>query len=118
MRSFLRIVDRLFLLVAKVMPPRVAAHCLNLLRQDSAAADRWGYHIRPIHYYEPLPDFRVIKAEQLKVRRIPKGVRFDMAAQALAIEDLATRFGEELRDRDATGAFPFRNEYFAGHDAA
>jgi hypothetical protein len=118
MSRMMRIADRLLLLAAAAVPKRAAAHCLNLLRQHPALADRWGYHVRPIHYYEPLPDFRAINREELERRRIPRGIPFDLEAQARRVDELASRFAPELRALQTEGAFDFENEYFSGHDAA
>jgi hypothetical protein len=113
-----RIFDRIFYFVARMVPPKVAGHCLNLLKQRPQLADRWGYHVRPIHYYEPLPDFHAITRDQLTRRRIPRGISWDLPAQARRIESLAARFSGELREIASAGRFPFTNDYFSGHDAA
>ena len=42
---------------------------LFLAQSKPEISDRWGYHIRPIHYYEPIPDYRSITAEQIQRRR-------------------------------------------------
>lgn len=111
---------KLFLFVSRAVPRRVAAHCLHLLRQSPALTDRWGYSIRPIHYYEPVPDFRSLSPRQLTKKRIPVGVEFDIEGQARRVEDLGRRFRDEIRalDRPGPEGFPFRNDYFAGMDAA
>lgn len=114
----MRTADKFLMWVARRVPTRIAAHFLNLLRQEGKVADGWGYHIRPIHYYEPLPDFRAISSQRLLERRVPRAVAFDLPAQVEIVKGLGERFGDELRDLEASGAFPFDNEYFAGWDAA
>ena len=91
---------------------------MHLLRQSPALTDGWGWHVRPIHYYEPIPDFRAIKPERLSRKRSPPGFSIDAAAQARRLEDLGRRYGEELRALDRTGSFDFGNDYFSGLDAA
>lgn len=113
-----RTADRVALALLRALPRRVAAHLMYLLRQNPAIADAWGYHVRPIHYYEPIPDFRALTAEQLEERRGLAGVKLDIAAQAQRVRGLGARFGAELRAIADRGAFPFTNEYFAGYDAA
>jgi hypothetical protein len=76
-------------------------------------ADRWGYHIRPIHYYEPLPDFRSITIEQINQRRSCPGIDFRWDQQLSLVNELAT-YRDELRELE----FDFDNAYFNGFDAA
>jgi hypothetical protein len=113
-----RAADRLILGALRAMPRRIARHAMHLLRAHPAVADAWGYHVREIHYYEPIPDFRAITAAQLEARRVPASIDFNLEAQAALIADLAARCAAELRAIAAAGAFPFENEYFAGRDAA
>jgi hypothetical protein len=110
--------DRTILGLLRAVPRSLASHVMHLLRDVPSLADKWGYHVRPIHYYDPLPDFRTLKREQLERRRSFPGIAFDIPAQARRIEELASRFGAELRRIDDEKQFPFSNEYFAGHDAA
>ncbi len=115
-----RAFSKLFLLAARALPRRVASHCMHLLRHSPGLTDAWGYHVRPIHYYEPVPDFRTLTRERLARRRTPPGIAIDIPAQARRLESLASRFGAEIRalDHDGSGGFDFRNDYFAGLDAA
>ena len=52
------LLDRTALALFKTVPRRAAHHLLFLAQSQPDVSDRWGYHIRPIHYYEPLPDFQ------------------------------------------------------------
>src|ERR1044072_998245 len=76
-------------------------------------SDRWGYHIRPIHYYEPIPDFRSITTEQITRRREFPALDFNWDDQFALLNDLA-RYRDEL----STLEFNFNNGYFSGFDAA
>jgi len=76
-------------------------------------SDRWGYHVRPIHYYEPIPDFRSITVEQITRRREFPAIDFSWNDQ-LALLDELSAYRDELRALD----FNFDNGYFGGFDAA
>lgn len=52
-----RLLDRAALAFLSNLPIPLMRHLMFLLRSHPEVADRWGYHIRPAHYYEPLPDF-------------------------------------------------------------
>ena len=116
--SFKRAADRLILAALQAMPRRIARHAMHLLRQHPSVADAWGYHVREIHYYEPIPDFRTITAAHLEARRVSPAIDFNIEAQAARVARLAARHASELREISASRAFPFENEYFAGFDAA
>ncbi|HEX5875539.1 MAG TPA: class I SAM-dependent methyltransferase [Pyrinomonadaceae bacterium] len=107
MASFL---DRTALALFKTVPRRAAHHLLFLARSQPDVADRWGYHIRPIHYYEPLPDFRSITAEQTTRRRTFPAIDFQWHDQLSLLHDLSS-YREELNDLD------LHNDYFSGFDA-
>ena len=76
-------------------------------------SDRWGYHIRPIHYYEPIPDFRSITTEQITRRRDFPTIDFGWDDQLALLNDLAVH-----HDDLSTLDFNFNNGYFSGFDAA
>jgi hypothetical protein len=109
-KSFL---DRTALALFKTVPTRAAHHLLFLAQSQHDLSDRWGYHIRPIHYYEPLPDFRNITAEQTNRRRSYPAIDFRWEDQLALLNDLAA-YRAELLNID----FDFNNEYFSGFDAA
>ena len=92
---------------------RVAHHLLFRAQSHPNLTDRWGYHIRPIHYYEPIPDFRAITVEQITRRREFPGIDFRWDKQ-LALLDELTAYRDEL----STLEFNFDNGYFSGFDAA
>jgi hypothetical protein len=109
-KSFL---DRTALALFKTVPTRAAHHLLFLAQSQPEVSDRWGYHIRPIHYYEPIPDFRSITAEQLQRRRDYPAIDFRWDDQLALVGELAN-YREELDRLD----FDFNNDYFSGFDAA
>ena len=116
--------DRAILALLACVPARLARHALFLMQVHPALVDRLGYHVRAIHYYDPLPDFRQLRAAELSRRRRFPALRFDWLEQAARLERLGRAFGAEitaLRSSPGTGqdaGFDFDNDYFAGFDAA
>jgi len=110
--------DQLLLAALKAVPPALAQHVMFLLRNNPALPDRWGHHIRPIHYYEPLPDFRGITAEAAGRRRVSASVEFDIEGQRRQVRRLGDAYRAEIEALASSRAFDFANEYFAGLDAA
>lgn len=92
---------------------KAAHHLLFLVQSRPDLSDRWGYHIRPIHYYEPLPDFRSITPEQINRRRSYPGIDFRWEQQLALLNALAA-YNNELLEIE----FDFNNDYFGGFDAA
>ena len=105
--------DRTALALFKTVPARVAHHLLFLAQSHPDLSDRWGYHIRPIHYYEPLPDFRSITEEQITRRRTYCSIDFRWDDQLALLIELA-QYSKELPQIE----FDFHNGYFGGFDAA
>ena len=89
---------------------RAAHHALFLAQSHPELADRWGYHIRPIHYYEPLPDFRAITPEQIQRRRNYSAIDFRWDDQLRLLRALEPH-SAELTEVEVT------NDYFSGLDA-
>ncbi|MDQ3006443.1 MAG: class I SAM-dependent methyltransferase, partial [Chloroflexota bacterium] len=107
--------------IAKMVPSRLMKHWLFLLRSKPELTDRWGYHIRPIHYYEPLPDFCQIQPQQITRRRDYSTINFNLAQQQELLRRLGGLYQSELAsiaDKSAPEGFDFCNPYFAGLDAA
>ena len=119
MNKFKSVLNRTTLVLFRAVPVRVAQHVLFLAQSQRETLDRWGYHIRPIHYYEPLPDFRSITKEQIIRRREYPALDFNWETQMGLLKDLAA-YRDELRQLDRQGAngFDFQNGYFDGFDAA
>ena len=105
--------DRTALALFKTVPRRAAHHLLFLAQSQPDVVDRWGYHIRPIHYYEPLPDFRSITAEQITRQRTFPAIDFDWENQVALLNEIAS-YHNEIPSLD----FDFNNDYFSGFDAA
>jgi hypothetical protein len=111
-----------FLLAAlKYVPRPLAAHLMFLLRSNPSLTDRWGYHVRPIHYYEPLPDFARITPEQTRCRRESPAIHFNLPAQIALIRRLGPLYRAEIAEmagRPEPDGFDFHNDYFSRFDAA
>ena len=99
--------------MVKSLLDRVAHHLLFRAQSHPHLTDRWGYHIRPIHYYEPIPDFRAITVEQIERRREFPGIDFRWDDQLALLKEL-TAYRDELSSLE----FNFDNAYFSGFDAA
>jgi hypothetical protein len=99
--------------VAKSFFDRVAHHLLFRAQNHPNLFDRWGYHIRPIHYYEPLPDFRLITLEQITRRREFPAIDLRWSDQLALLNELTA-----YRDELSTLEFNFDNGFFSGFDAA
>lgn len=108
--------DRLMLGALNAVPSWLARHVMFLLHTNPGAADRWGYHVRPIHYYEPLPDFRAISRDAASRRRAAPAIDFDIEGQLALMQRLGAAYGPEVAA--LTGRFDFCNPYFSGLDAA
>ena len=92
---------------------RAIHHLLFLAQSRPNLSDRWGYHIRPIHYYEPLPDFRSITPDQITRRREFPGIDFKWHDELALLNELTV-----YRDELSTLEFNFDNGFFSGFDAA
>lgn len=99
--------------MAKSFLDRVAHHLLFRAQSHPHLTDRWGYHIRPIHYYEPIPDFRAITLEQITRRHEFKGMDFRWDEQLTLLNELIA-YRDELTELE----FDFDNGFFSGFDAA
>ena len=110
--------DQLLLAAMKAVPASLAQHLMFLLRSNPEVPDRWGHHIRPIHYYEPLPDFRRITPEAARRKRVSPSVDFDIDGQRRQVRRLGDAYRAEIEALASSRAFDFGNEYFAGLDAA
>jgi predicted O-methyltransferase YrrM len=110
--------DRLLLAALRAIPSSLAKHVMFVLRSNPELTDAWEHHIRPIHYYEPLPDFREVTADQTLRRRESPAIAFDLEAQVELQARLGRSYGAEVSALADRGDFTFRNGYFDGLDAA
>jgi len=99
------------------MPVKAAQHLLFLAQSQHDTLDRWGYHIRPVHYYEPLPNFATITEESVNRRREYPALNFNWPEQLRLVNDLTT-YRPELQELSSDSSFDFDNGFFSGFDAA
>lgn len=116
-----KLMEHLFLLLCRLLPSKLARHAMFILQSDPKLTDSWGVHIRGIHYYDPLPDFQHITAEQTRQRREPPAFDLNLPAQLELQRVLSSNWATELQhiaaDNTSKG-FPFDNAYFSKLDAA
>ncbi len=110
--------DRVLLGAVGALPRSVARHLMFLMNTRPELADSLGYHVRPIHYYEPLPDFQNISAAAATTARVSSAIDFDLDGQRRLVRRLGDSYRTELEAIAQANAFDFTNEYFAGFDAA
>lgn len=108
--------DRLILGALRMVPRALARHAMFLLQSQPAVADAWGYHVRAVHYYDPLPDFRAIAPAATQARRMSAAINYDLDGQRALVRRLGLAHGAEITA--VAPGFDFRNPYFAGLDAA
>lgn len=104
----------------RLLPSPLARHLLFLLRSQRDLTDRWGWHLRPIHYYEPLPDFAKITPARARRRREPSSINFNLESAAEMIHRLAKKYRDEIEALALVpepDGFNFQNAYFSGLDA-
>ena len=104
------LINRTVVSLFRSVPVRAARHALFLAQSQPELSDRWGYHIRPIHYYEPLPDFRSITREQTERKRAFPAIDFRRDEQLRLLRELEP-YALELQQTDVV------NDYFSGLDA-
>jgi predicted O-methyltransferase YrrM len=104
------LINRTLVSLFRSVPVRAARHALFLAQSQPELSDRWGYHIRPIHYYEPLPDFRSITREQTERKRAFPAIDFRRDEQLRLLRELEP-YALELQQTDVV------NDYFSGLDA-
>jgi hypothetical protein len=108
--SLKSLINRTVVGLFRSVPVRAARHALFLAQSQPELSDRWGYHIRPIHYYEPLPDFRSITREQTERKRVFPAIDFRRDDQLRLLGQLEP-YARELPETDLV------NDYFSGLDA-
>ena len=115
-----KLLNQLALGLLHVAPVRMMEHLCFLLRMNPRITDRWGVHLRSIHYYEPLPDFARITIDQTSRRRCSEAIDFNLGRQVESVRRLGERYRAELLELASNAAvgFDFQNDYFAGLDAA
>lgn len=112
--------ERVFISLVRLAPHKLARHLLFLIQSNPDISDNWGYHIRPIHYYEPLPDFGSLTHSQIERRRPPIAIDLKWTEQLDLLHELTARYSDELNQLQQShhSSFNFANDFFGGMDAA
>ncbi len=121
MTAVKRKLETILMSLAGMLPARVMAHVMFLLRGRPGITDRWGFHIRAMHYYEPLPDFRNVTSDALKRKRHSPAIDFRAEGQIRLLQRLSENYSQELAEiakAPSQAGYDFSNTYFAGMDAA
>lgn len=116
-----RTLDRMLLLATKLLPACGLARLFRFAAENPRVGDRAGFHIRPIHFYEPLPDFRHLTAEAMKHRRQSPAVDWNMSGQIAWLNKLVGCREELTAVHGSAGSAPrfdFSNPLFGPVDAA
>jgi len=94
-------VARLIALIAsRALPARVMRR-----KEFFRLWEERGYHVTPVHFYEPLPDTRTLKDHLWSVHSSLAGVRIREEAQLKFLQELVEEFKEEYEvlPREKTG---------------
>ena len=113
--------DKLLLATFNKGTSRLINRVLWLLYKNPTLADKWGYHIRTINYYEPLPDFSAITRNQALKRRCSACIDWNFDAQLNLLKKLTAYSAEiqQLADDPASPMkFDFFNDFYLELDAA
>jgi hypothetical protein len=103
--------------LARILPPR--------LMRASRFFGIWearGYHVTPVHFYEPVPDTRELAKRDFDARSRLLGVPVDLDAAVARLHRYSQAYGREYSElpRDAPAEaddFFVRNPFFATVDA-
>ncbi len=77
-------------LLAYLLPPR-----LMRTKEVFRRCERRGYHVTPVHFYEPIPDTRALREELWAPRTECPGVELNDADQRRLLSLLSSRFRAE-----------------------
>lgn len=104
-------------LLAAVIPPRLLTH-----KQHFHLWERRGYHITPVHFYEPIPDTRTFPdAFWAGLSDLP-GINLNEQNQLALLSLFAAKFADEYNAFPQTApptesCYFFRNPFFGSVDA-
>lgn len=107
------LLGKLLLVILKLVPVRLIKKVLGLLYSNPNLVDSWGYHLRPFHYYEPLPDFSAITQEQALRKRYSPCIDWNLDNQVDLVKKISA-YGAEINEL----GFDFFNDFYGGLDAA
>jgi predicted O-methyltransferase YrrM len=105
--------DQILLTTFKKVPVSLSKRILELLYKNPTLLDSWGYHLRPFHYYEPLPDFSTITQEQTLKKRYSPCINWNLEAQLDLVKKIS-KYDPEIEQLN----FDFFNDFYRELDAA
>ena len=111
--------------VAKILARSIAALLPSNIMRDKTHFHLWeekGYHVTPVHYYEPIPDTRSLRNKLWEKRSELVGINFNDVKQRNLLSVFATRFKKEYdafpKERTSSPhEFYLTNGYFMSVDA-
>jgi len=113
--------DKTWEFLCRIAPRQILKSFLGYLLRHPKITDHLGFHVRHIHFYEPLPDFSALTTEAIMRRHDSKAVAWNLPAQRRWVENLS-RFADELavlrKSGPDDGGFDFANIAFTHLDAA
>jgi predicted O-methyltransferase YrrM len=86
---------------------------LWVLHKNPTIMDKLGYHLRPFHYYEPLPDFATIVEQQTLKKRYSPCIDWNLDTQLNLVNKLS-KYEPEIQQLN----FDFFNDFYGELDAA
>ena len=111
-----RFIDKVLIAIFNQLPVRLLNRVLWLLQNNPAITDKWGYFIRQIHYYEPLPDFAKISNEQVRQRHISDCIDWKLEDQLDVVRRLSN-YSAEIQSIVDEAKFDFYNDSYLEVDA-
>lgn len=99
---------------------RLKGSATYIVKRSFPLWERLGFHITPVHFYEPIPDTRELRPEVWSAHTSLAGIDMNEASQLEVLRSLA-EFSGELADVgsavQAPGVFHFNNGLFDHTDA-
>lgn len=105
--------NKLLLTIINATPKTIINKILWILYNNPTLMDTLGYHLRPFHYYQPLPDFSKITQEQTLKRRDSTSIDWNLDNQLDLVEKLIV-YSPEIQKLK----FDFFNDFYDELDAA
>lgn len=104
--------DVILLQFFSLVPPRIVRRILWLLHTHPEVGDRWGYHIRQNHFYEPWPIHANLTIEQVLKRRENLTITWQLEKQLSLLQELKTYSDEIVEIKENSNVFDFYNGVF------
>lgn len=112
-KKIIYFLDKFLFIAFSLTPARFIKKILWVLYRNPKLMDKLGYHLRPFHYYEPLPNFSEITQEQTLKRRDSICIDWNLDNQFDLVEKLSA-YSTEIQEL----SFDFFNDFYGELDAA